>query len=323
MRFLIVAGVFVAALALGAVSAQETGTIRGRIYYIDHPDVPCGIFGLMFIVPAEEPQPIDFTNFESPFFVDVLCDGTYSRSGLAPGDYLVAYDAAPGFLDGFDDQLLVHWRGTQIFPAKRVTLEPGQDLVVDIAIPVPTPEPTPVPAPNSISGRVYLVEGCDTCLGQYSLLVLPSDVPQPLHYQTPAHMEGVLVVTDGHGNYTSFALADDEYFVVLLSTRRLSSPVDDYVAVTLGTGDPISYPARRVTIANGMGITGIDFVPATPTPIADGPPPQTVSATPSSPRLPNTGGRALQNASGMFVASATLLAAALALGGAALLARRR
>lgn len=277
MRFLFVAGALLAALTLGAVSAQETGTIHGRIYYVDHPDVPCGIFGLMFIVPADEPQPIEFTNFESPFFVEVACDGTFSRSGLAAGDYLVAYDAAPGFLGGFDEQLLVHWRGVQVFPAKRVTLEPGQDLVVDIAIPVPTPEPTPVPAPNSISGRVYH-EGCDQCLDQFRLLVVTTDAPQPYTYASPSHLDAISVSTDGHGYYTSFALADGEYFVVLAAPGvELSSEVSDHFQLqAMPTSTQVlELPAIRATISQGQGVTGIDFVIAPPPLIGDAFPPPT------------------------------------------------
>jgi len=278
MRYLIVAGALLALILTSSASAQEpTGSISGRISYEGLPDIPCAAFRWLFIVPTDEPQPIEFSTFESPFYVEVACDGTYSMSDLAAGEYLIAYDAYAGVLDGFDEELLVHWRGNQAIPAKLATLESGQDLVVDIAIRVPTPEPTPVPAPNSISGRVYH-QGCDQCTDQFSLFVVTTDAPQPYTYAFPGELDAITVSTDGHGYYTSFPLADGEYFVVLLSPGvELSSEVTDHFQLqAMPTSTQVlELPAIRATISQGQGVRGIDFVIAPPPVIGDGLPPPT------------------------------------------------
>lgn len=306
MRFLILAAALLALVLTSSASAQEeTGSISGRIYYTNQPDAFC-VSRLMFIVPADVAQPIPFDNLESPYYVEVPCDGNYSMSGLAAGDYLIAYEAYAGFLDGFDEELLVHWRGgNQIFPAKRVSLAAGQDLVVDIPITVEI-EPTPDRTGPGLHGRVIAV-GQEQPVMAFDLMLVPADVEQPV-----THIEQYAVGTDTSGRFDVGGLEDGDYLLAFFQQGyQLLTEMPETVTYEFD-GAVHTLPAMRITVVDGLA-PQVEIRIAIPTLVVIG--------NPGIVTLPNSGDG--PGAPTNPIVWAALLAVAVALASAAIVARRR
>jgi hypothetical protein len=331
LRILLIAAVLVGVLFVVAnAHAQDTtGTISGRIYYTNQPQATC-VQANILIIPYEAVQPLAFSDALAQYGVDHGCDGDFSVEGVAAGDYLVAVDMNPDLLPSdYDNEVRLLMSNTAFaFPAKRVTLHAGAQVVVDIPLTVPDEWLTPVPTPACATGATSSISGLVTLIGPppyggylTQLAWVPTYVPQPIHFNPAANLHNQ-ITADPSGQYHMPCLIAGEYFVILSEDARMVAPIPEYVRFISSSDGVTSFPALRVRVDEGQSATGIDFIItfSTPEPINDLTP--TATPTPSI-GFPDVGSGSQRASNGLATAMIGALLSSVALLAGCLAVRYR
>ena len=252
--------------------AQESrGEISGIIRYdrITPGGTDRGFEGPVFIVPAGIEQPVAASTMD--YYVDHdIPSGEFSVSGLPAGEYLIGIGVNPDYVPSYTESIWVTFgaSGGAQHPAIRISLAEGQvltDVELLIHLPVfPTSEPITTleglrPGSASISGRVYAI-GCESCQGNYRVLVVPADFGRPLEMDT-SETRNFTMHTDMQGYYLVTDMAPGDYLVGLaVPNPDLTEVLSDEIAGVRSDGSEWTLPAKLIHLDEGEALTGIDFV---------------------------------------------------------------
>lgn len=259
-----------ATLGIQFAAAQEgLATISVRVSYQDNPALV--YHGGILIVPAGIRQPIPIEKARS-LLIDANRESGSATSSVPAGDYLVgATHVNPDWAPSLTEQILVREGTTTVsYPARRIHVDDGETVAVEIRLLIPktgvTPQPTATLPAGSISGHVMFIGPPQ----RERIWLVPSDTPQPIQWlgEFPTRSADI----DSQGNFTFSGVPDGDYLLFPESSHLRPEvsisgnyPVASVTRILSG-GRPVIGTAFRVTVAGGQAVTGVEITITVPTP---------------------------------------------------------